>query len=367
MRVMAMDKVNPYIEINPAAIRDNAACIAAKARPFGCEIVGVTKGCCGYPPVAQAMLDGGIRMLGDSRLENILRMRQAGINAAYLLLRIPMLSEAAAVVELADISLNSEVAVMEALGRFAVRRGTVHRVILMVDLGDLREGVMPADVLPTVARIGRLPGIELAGVGTNLACYGGVIPDKENMAALLQLREEIQRVSGKQIAVVSGGNSANLQMLWRGELPPGINQLRVGEGILLGNETIERQKMPGLRQDAFCLYAEIIELKIKPSVPHGRIGQNALGEVPRYADQGPRARAILALGRQDVMVDGLLPLDEQVHIIGSSSDHLIADVTDSAVSWQVGMKVPFAVKYGALMTAMASSYVRKNVITSGSK
>jgi len=352
---------NPRIEINLEAIRENAGCVVARGRRLGCRVVGVTKGCCGFPPIARAMLDGGVSMIGDSRLENIQRMRRAGIKAEFMLLRLPMPKEVEAVVEAVDVSLNSELEVVRALGKCAVRRGKVHRVILMIDLGDLREGVLPADAAGMVERIMETPGVKLEGIGTNLACYGGVVPTRENMQLLLALKEEIERACAIKVAVVSGGNSANMRMLWEGVLPAGINQLRIGEGILLGNETVERVKLPGLRQDTFCLKAEIIELKEKPSVPIGRVGQNALGEVPQFQDRGVRLRAILGMGRQDVITASLIPCAPGVDIIGASSDHLIVDVTDSAAPWRVGMEMAFKMEYGALMTAMASPYVKKSI------
>lgn len=356
---------SPRLEIDLTVITENTRCIVNKCKSFDGHVVGVTKSCCGDSRVARAMLAGGVTMLGDSRLENIKRMRQAGVKAEFMLLRLPMISEAAEVVDKADVSLNSELAVIRALSKSAFNQGKIHRVILMVDMGDLREGVWPADLVKTVEQIMVLPGIHLDGIGTNLACYGGVIPTKEKMEQLIELKERVKKLCGYHLPVISGGNSANLQMIWGGEMPPGINQLRIGEGILLGRETVQRSPLPGLKQDAFRLYAEIIELKEKQSVPIGKIGQDAMGNTPYFPDKGNRLRAILALGRQDVYIDGLIPNDPSLSIIGASSDHLIVDVTDSDVSWQVGMEIAFNVEYAALMSAMASPYVKKMIKPSG--
>jgi len=71
------------------------------------------------------------------------RLKAAGIDSSYMLLRLPALSGVDEVVESVDVSLNSELTVLAALSRAAVSRGRVHDVMLMVDLGDLREGIWP--------------------------------------------------------------------------------------------------------------------------------------------------------------------------------------------------------------------------------
>ncbi|MFZ5647891.1 MAG: alanine/ornithine racemase family PLP-dependent enzyme [Bacillota bacterium] len=349
----------PRMEISPSAIKENTQCIVKRLKSFNCQVVGVTKSCCGDPVVARSMLDGGVSMIGDSRLENINKMRQAGINTDFMLLRLPMLSEVESVVDTADVSLNSEIEVIRSLSSCAKAKGKVQRIILMVDLGDLREGVWPSDLIKTVQRVIDLPGIHLEGIGANFACYGGVIPTREKIDQLIGLKEQISAVCGYSAPVVSGGNSANLQMIWNGETPFGVNQLRIGEGILLGRETVQRKPLQGLRQDAFTLFAEIIEIKEKQSVPIGETGQDVMGKRPNFPDKGFRLRAILALGRQDVYTEGLAPCAANINIIGSSSDHLIVDVTDSDIRWRIGMEIPFSVDYAALMSAMASPYIEK--------
>jgi len=61
-------------------------------REHGIEVTGVTKGVCGHPEVAKAMLRGGVSSIGDSRLKNIDRLRQAGVEARLMLIRVPALS-----------------------------------------------------------------------------------------------------------------------------------------------------------------------------------------------------------------------------------------------------------------------------------
>jgi predicted amino acid racemase len=349
----------PYVSIDVEKIAHNARIITRLCAQHGIAVTGVTKGTCGQPQVAQAMLRGGVTSIGESRLQNIHRLRTNGVRTSYMLLRLPPLSEVDEVVTGVDISLNSEVAVIAALSAAAVRRGLVHDIIIMVDLGDLREGVWPDDLLPFVRDIITLPGIRLVGLGTNLSCYGGVAPSVDNMQQLVDYARQIEATFGLQLRYISGGNSSALQLIAAGKMPPQVNHMRIGEGILLGRETVHRTPWPGTFQDAFLLHAEVIEEKAKPSVPIGETSQDAFGRKPVFVDQGEQQRALLNIGREDVDVSGLTPLDPRLSILGASSDHLILDVTAAGGSVRVGDTIAFTLNYSALLAAMTSPYVQK--------
>jgi predicted amino acid racemase len=226
----------------------------------------------------------------------------------------------------------------------------------MIELGDLREGILPPDLEPVVKETIGMQGVKLEGVGTNLACFGGVRPTEAKMWELSAIAGYLQRKFGINFEVVSGGNSANYQ--WFVSTPDVglINHLRIGEALLLGCDTLTREPIPGLYTDAFTLVAEVIELKTKPSKPYGEIAQDAFGYVPIYEDKGNMRRAILALGMQDVDVLAIKPRIE-ADILGASSDHLILDARDSGLD--LGVEVRFDVNYGALLRAMTSPYVEK--------
>lgn len=349
----------PYITIDLAKIAHNARTITRLCAQHGIEVTGVTKGTCGLPEVAHAMLRGGVVSIGESRQQNIHRLRASGINTSYMLLRIPPLSEVDDVVTSADISLNSEVSVIAALSEAACRRGLVHAVIIMVDVGDLREGVWPNDLIPFVRDIITLPGIRIVGLGTNLSCYGGVVPSEDNMQQLVDYASQLERTFGVHLQYISGGNSSALPLIAAGKMPRRVNHVRIGEGILLGRETIHRTAWPDTFQDAFRLYAEVIERKEKPSIPIGAMSEDAFGRQPTFADQGQRVRAILDIGREDVDVAGLQPLDARLAILGASSDHLLVDVTAAAGAIRVGDELAFSLNYSALLAAMTSPYVAK--------
>ena len=352
----------PSVTVDEAKIEANARAIVGLCAEHGIETVGVCKVVCGMPAVAKAMIRGGVVGIGESRLENVQRLRAGGIVAPIALLRIPPLSAAADIVASVDASLNSEMSVLRALSRAAEERGVAHKVVLMVDLGDLREGFWPDDLMDAVRETMELPGIKFQGIGANLACYGGVIPTEKNMNELADWACRIEDGLGVRVETVSGGNSSALPLVAAGKMPGRINQLRIGEAILLGRETIRRQPWPGTAQDAFALTAEIIELKRKPSVPIGETGQDAFGGKPVFADKGEIMRAILNVGREDADVGGLVPRDANVTILGASSDHLIADVTACRPPLSLGDELTFDLSYAALLAVMTSAYVEKRLV-----
>jgi predicted amino acid racemase len=274
-----------------------------------------------------------------------------------MLLQLPALSGVDEVVASVDVSLNSELSVLEGLSAAARRRGRIHEVLLMVDLGDLREGIWPDDLVPFARTALRLPGIRIRGLGTNLACFGGVAPSDDNMTRLVELGREIERAFGVTLEWISGSNSSGLGLIAAGGMPRRVNHARIGEGILLGRETLHRRPWPGTVQDAFVLHAEVLELRKKPSMPVGERCEDAFGNLPTFEDRGEVLRALLNVGREDVDVAAIAPLDAGIVILG--------DVTGATRRVRVGDTLAFSLKYGALLAAMTSEHVRKCPVRAG--
>lgn len=357
--------VYPILAIDLDAVEHNARVVVELCAAFGISVTGVTKGVCGDAEIAKAMLRGGVASLADSRLENIARLRAGGIDVPITLLRLPPLSGVDAVVAAAGTSLNSELEVVAGLAGAARAHGVVHDIIVMVDLGDLREGLWPDDLKPFVGGALELTGVRIAGVGTNLSCFGGVVPSADNMNRLVALAEDIERTFGLHLDWVSGVNSSGLELIAAGGMPVRVNHARIGEAILLGRETVHRRPWPGTRQDAFVLRAEVVERKFKPSIPIGETTEDAFGHRPVFEDRGARMRALLNVGREDVDVAGLTPLDHGIRILGASSGYLVLDVTDAGAGSAVGDELAFHLNYGALLTAMTSAYVKKRLTRGG--
>ena len=346
----------PRLEIHLDRITHNARQLAALCASKGIGIAAVTKGVCGSPEIGAALVQSGVQVLADSRLANLRRMREAGIAAQYMLTRSPKLSEVEQVVQFADVSLNTEMQVVRQLARHAARQGKVHGVIWMVELGDLREGLPKRAVADAAGETLSLPGVELAGIGTNLGCFSGIKPTQGKMLELSEIAVSIQERFGVKLKVVSGGNSANYEWLVSTSNVGLINQLRIGEAILLGRETLYRRPIPELYTDAFTLVAEVIECQLKPSAPDGEVALDAFGHVPHVEDRGWRWRVILALGEQDTATSAIRPRIE-AEILGATSDHLVLDMADRSLA--VGAEVAFDVRYEALLRAMTSPYVLK--------
>ena len=351
----------PRITADLTKIKHNIDALTALCGENGVSIAAVTKVVCADERIVRVLEESGAIMLADARTENLARL---DTRKPKLLLRAPAPEEAEETVLLADISLVSEIATIQALGTAARAAGKEHQIILMIDLGDLREGLLFLDreaIYRAADAAKAEEGIALVGVGTNLTCYGAIIPDETNLGELCQIADELRARTGLPIPIVSGGNSSTLGLLKRGLVPEGVNHLRLGESILLGNDTAACRVMNGLYGDAFTLATRLIEVQRKPSVPIGESGANAFGEHPTFESLGDQIRGICKIGRQDTVADGLCPRDGDIKIIGASSDHLIVDLTH-AREYHVGDVLEFTPDYGALLRAYTSPYVARGYI-----
>jgi ornithine racemase len=353
------NEITPRIEIDLQKIRHNAQVLKNLYGERGIKITGVVKGVDAILQVANALLEVGITSLADSRIANIKKLKKAGLKATLLLLRTPAMSEVKLVVEFADISMNTELEVIRALSAEAVRRNKIHPIILMIEMGDIREGILCENVPSFIREVLKLPGVKIDGIGTNFACFGGVVPTEQKMRKFSNFVSEMQELFSLKFPIVSGGNSANYNWLVSTKDTGVINNIRIGESILLGRETVSGKLIPGLYPDAFCFIAEVIESKLKPSVPIGLRSRNAFGETLSFKDCGLMRRALLGVGRQDVLVSGLTPL-LPVEIIGSSSDHIILNTKD--ILLKPGDEVKFSLDYGALLSVMTSPYIYKKFL-----
>lgn len=350
----------PKMIVDLSTIRNNVKTVVGLCNKQNIKVAGVTKVFCGNPKIASAYIDGGVSYLADSRIENLKRLKVLDI--PKIMLRLPMPSEAENIVEYADISLNSELETIKTLSNIALEKSKTHKIILMVDLGDLREGYYKEETLfEAVEEIIKLKGVKLVGLGTNLTCYGGVIPSMEILDRLIRLEKEIQERYNLELEILSGGNSSTVHLLYDNEISR-INNLRLGETLVLGTESAYGKQLDGTSNDAFKLQVEVIEVKEKPSVPTGEIGRDAFGNIPTFIDRGVRKRVLCAVGKQDIDFGALYPLDENIIILGGSSDHLILDGSDSQVEYRVGDIIEFRLSYVGILRAMTSEYIEKQII-----
>ena len=354
----------PQLEFDLALLRSNADAVISRCRGMGIRVCGVVKGVDGLPEAARVLRAAGAAELGTSRLEQVAKCRAAGVPGPWLLIRIPGLTELPDVGALCETSLQSEWPTLLALEEECLRQNKTHRVIVMADLGDLREGFWDKRELVDVCeRVERdLPHVQLAGIGVNLTCYGSTKPTPEKMNELVGLARQVEQRIGRKLEIVSGGATSSFTLVHWGTMPAGVNHLRIGEAILLGKDLQVDwgiRDMDYLRMDALTLRAEVVEVKDKPTYPIGEFAIDAFGRKPVYEDRGIRRRAILALGRADVgELESLIPREPGLTVIGGSSDHCIVDVEDCPRRLQVGDIVEFSLCYSHMLYATARSDMR---------
>lgn len=361
-----MIKINktpyPMLAVDTQKLQHNVKVVADNCRKSGIKIAGVIKGFNGIPDAAEAFVKAGCEQLATSRMDQIIDLKEKGIDAEFLLVRIPMISEAEEVAYYADLSLQSEIKVLEAINEACEKFGKKHGVILMADLGDLREGFWDKGQLVDAAVYveSNLKNLELKGVGTNLGCYGSIKPTIDKMEDLIAVAEAVESAIGRKLDIISGGATSSYPIVLDGLMPERINHLRIGEGIILAYDLKEiwGLNMDDMYQDVFTLKAEVIEVKDKPTHPVGEIFIDCFGMQPTYEDRGIRKRALLATGKLDyALSDKIFPRAEGVEVIGDSSDHCILDVEECSNAPEVGDVLEFDLSYPSLMYLSNSRYI----------
>ena len=356
----------PLIEIDIRKLRHNIDAVVKLCDMHGIKIAGVVKGFNGILPLMHEFDKSGCAAIASSRLEHIQEARNAGLKGPFLSLRVPMLSDVPNLVRLCDMSLNSEVEVLKAINTECAVAKKRHGVIIMADLGDLREGFWDKDELVNAAAFveSQLENVHLLGVGTNLSCYGAVNPTVEKMEELVAIARRIEGVIGRKLEIISGGATTSLPLVISGKMPKRVNHLRIGECMLNAKALQEPWglDMSFLHQDVFTVKAEIIEIKEKPSYPQGEILVDAYESKPEYTDKGMRKRALIAIGKFDVtLCDQFVPRLLGIEVLGGSSDHLILDITGSPVLLNVGDVLEFDVRYTTMLYTTGSNYLQVTI------
>lgn len=345
----------PRVLINLADIESNVIEITKRAKAQNIEIFGVTKVVHGNIDITKKILSSGCIGAASSRIDHLKKMKTAGINEPLMLVRIPMKSELPEVLKYSDISLQSDIGVLKELNSVAEHLGKNHGIILMADLGDLREGFRKEEELISAAIfVEESDKLELLGVGTNLGCYGSVVPTREKLTELVDVAEKTETVIGRKLKYISGGATSSFARVLDGDMPERINMLRMGEGLLFGNDLINEYgcEMPYMKNGAFVMEAEVIEVKEKPSFPIGELGVDAFGRTPVYEDKGIRKRALIAVGKADYADEmKLTPIDSDVVLVGASSDHTILDVTDAKRNIESGDIIKLKLQYQSALYA----------------
>lgn len=354
----------PKLQVNQDILKQNVKSVLKICGDAGIRVTGVIKGVNGLLEITKIVIQSGVKTIASSRLCQLRQAREIDPTIETYALRVPMLTEIEELVDSADISLNSDLEVIRKINDVCLEKGKIHKVIIMVDLGDLREGIMDDDELAETVHVieKELSNIHLYGIGVNLGCYGSILPTVEKMDELIEKAHFIKNIIGRELEIISGGATTSFPLIARGEMPEGVNELRIGDGLYVSDlDDCFNYEMH--EQEALILQAEIIEIKDKPSHPIGKIAVNAFGDKEVYEDKGVRRRALIAVGRQDIGdYHHILPLDKDMDVIGGSSDHTIIDIEDCQKDYQIGDILEFHVMYGSMMMCTQSEYVEKEYI-----
>ncbi len=354
----------PRLVINKEKLTENVNYILKQCDQRGISVSGVVKGFNGLSELVWLYDNLEFDCIADSRIDRLKQYKQMGVKKPLMLLRVPQLCELSDVSKYCDISLNSEYTTISKINEHCKALGNKHGVLLMLDLGDLREGIVDEnEAVETAVKIEKeLENIELKGVGTNLGCYGAIKPSEQNLGKLVKIAREIEQKIGRPLEILSGGATTSLPLMLDGKMPDGINNLRIGEAILNAYDLdkLWNYPIPELHQDAFTLETQVVEVRTKPSYPMGELFVDAFGNIPVFEDKGLRKKAIVALGKLDMGLPGdLLPALEGVTVLGASSDHTILDIEECKEKIEVGSIVKFNVKYIGMLYASSSFTVKK--------
>lgn len=354
-----------YIELHRENLNHNFNYLDNLFKKNDIEWGVVSKLLCGNKIYLKELLNLGVREIHDSRISNLKAIKELDKNAQTVYIKPPAKRSIKNLVKYADVSFNTEYATIKLISDEAVRQGKHHKVIIMIEMGDLREGVLGEQLVDFYSSIFKLPNIEVIGLGTNLNCLNGVMPTHDKMVQLSLYEQLIEAKFNKRIRWVSGGSSVTIPLIFRKLIPIGINHFRIGETLYNGMNLITDKPIKGMKNDVFKLYAEIIELTKKPKVPSGEFGTNVAGDKPTFDtyDYGKTSyRAILDIGLLDIQTRYIKPVKKNIEISGASSDMIVLDLGQNKSRLKVGDLVAFKLDYMGMLTIMSSNYIQKVVV-----
>jgi ornithine racemase len=353
-----------YLTLNRDKLKDNFNFLKKLFEENKVSWGVVSKLLCGNRLFLKELIDLGVEEIHDSRISNLAKIKEINPDIQTVYIKPVSKRNISKMVRYADVSLNSELTSIQWISEEAVKQNKIHKIIIMVETGDLREGVMGDHLVDFYASIFELPNIEVIGLGTNLNCLNGVMPSTDKLIQLSLYKQIIELKFNKKIPWVSAGTSVTIPLMLHKQLPKGINHFRVGETLYFGVDLFEEKVIEGMHGDVFELYAEIIEMQQKPLLPTGTLAANPQGEIAEIDESlyGLSSyRAILDIGLLDVEPKYLIPEDGEFEILGASSDMIILNLGQNPKKYKVGDVIKFNLKYMGALGILNSSYVDKVV------
>jgi predicted amino acid racemase len=354
-----------YIELYKDKLKQNYEFLDALFKEHDKEWAVVSKMLCGNRTYLEELVNLGAKEICDSRISNLKKIKSIDPDVQTVYIKPPAQDMVEDIISYADVSFNTEFATLELLSEEAGKQKKKHKVIIMIELGDLREGIMGDHLIDFYEKIVNLPNIEISGIGTNLNCLNGVLPSQDKLIQLSLYQQLVEFKFNIDIPWVTGGTSVIIPLLTQHQVPDGVNHFRVGETLFFGNNLITEKPIEGMAGSVLQLFAQIIEITEKPKVPIGYLAENPSGEVFELNEDDYGAnmhRAILDIGLLDVSAEFLLPKDENISVVGASSDMLVIDIGDSEKDYKVGDIIAFDLKYMGALGLLNSDYIEKRLV-----
>ncbi|MFA8451438.1 MAG: alanine racemase [Bacteroidales bacterium] len=353
-----------YITLNTKKLKENYIFLKNIFQKENIEWAAVTKLLCGNKLFLNELINLGIKQVCDSRVSNLANIKSLNKDIETIYIKPPPKRAIKKIVEFADISMNTEFETIRLLSKEAKHQNKTHKIMIMIELGELREGVMREDFIDFYEKVFELPNIEVVGIGANLTCLYGVLPNPDKLIQLSLYKQLIEVKFKRKIPFVSGGSSVTIPLIFQNLLPKGINHFRVGESLFLGTDVYNNNTLNDMHNDVLRLYSEIIELIEKPRVPTGDMGTNVEGESYEFdkEDIGKTSyRAILDLGLLDVEENHLTLSDPELQFAGASSDMLVVDLGTNPKNYKTGDIVELKMDYMGTLRAISSRYIEKKI------
>lgn len=353
-----------FITLERQKLKENYEHLAKMFNKHEIEWSVVTKMLCGNEMYLKEVINLGFRQICDSRIDNLETIKSIAPDTLTIFIKPPARRNIARIVKVADISFNTEYETIRLLSAEAVKQSKQHKVVIMIELGELREGVMREQFIEFYSSVFQLPNIEVVGIGTNLTCMYGVLPNHDKLIQLCLYKQLIEARFNKEIKYISGGTSVTIPLIEKGLLPVGINHFRVGETLFLGTDVYSSRPLHDMHNDVFKLYAEIIEVTEKPQIPTGQLGNNLAGHMVKINEYltGTSFRAIVDIGLLDVENGHIEPVSTYMQIAGASSDMTVIDIGTNPEELKVGDLIEFSMDYMGILRVMNSDYVDKRIV-----
>lgn len=353
-----------FLKLNRSKLQHNFNFLDQIFKERNIEWGVVSKLLCGNRTYIKEIIALGVKEIHDSRVSNLRKIKMLDPSIQTVYIKPPAKRSIESIVKYADVSFNTEIYTIQLLSAEAKKQNKVHKIIIMIEMGDLREGVMGEELIEFYQQLLHLPNIEIRGIGTNLNCLSGVMPTQDKLIQLSLYKQLIEAKFSITIPWVSGGTSVAVPLIMKNARPMAVNHFRIGEALFFAKDLFTGLTMEGMHDDVFKLFAEIIEITEKPDTPTGELGENVAGNVFVPADNdlgGTSLRAILDIGLLDMQPKYLTSEDPDISVVDASSDMLVVDITNSKKSYKVGDLVAFSTEYMGALYLMNSSYIDKIV------